>query len=150
MEARIGSTGCGFLIVKNDGRVFKAGQVKTGKGFISRCRVYGLYNENSFSEFPCASRKRALHKSRIFKKRTLNLSYTSSRAAKRRGRDTTPKLSCPARVDPESLDCFVAVGFSQRRVMQRSPQEWAVVAPDRVCLWPGGMILRGSVEVFYL
>jgi len=51
---------------------------------------------------------------------TLSLSDTSSRVAKRRGHYNIPKLSCPAGVDPGILDCFVAVGFSQRRVTIRS------------------------------
>ena len=38
---------------------------------------------------------RTLHKQRIFTEFAINLPYTSSRAAKRRG-------------EPESLDCFVA------------------------------------------
>jgi hypothetical protein len=34
--------------------------------------------------------------------------------------DISPLLSCPGGVNPETLDCFVAVGFSQRRVKQTS------------------------------
>ncbi|MBT3923318.1 MAG: hypothetical protein HOF21_12170 [Nitrospina sp.] len=41
---------------------------------------------------------------------------TSLRAARRRGRYILLWLLCPEGVDPETLDCFVVIDSSQRRV----------------------------------